>query len=380
VNRLALPLLTLALWALLPAPRALAQEIAGVSSWTSPELPRGLSLDPERPTTILLLTSGEWVRGELDYIEDGELHLDGAKSADKTYDLEEVLEVYSNELVQVTFQDETKLRAREFVIDGEARVLVLDADGQAHSRLRARLVTVYPIVGDNDPLLQRWRGKITLGLTATFGNTRTATLQGTASLVQQTGDWRFSLQAEASQGRAGTEETDKSRRGQLQVDYDLNLRTYLTLGYAEASYDKFQNIGIRLRGGSGAGLRLIREIDLHWVVEATGIGTYTEFRHVEAGEKSTEAGAALRLATRLWTELLDDDLKFEVHFESFLGLHDIEDTTHHLVLTISYKVVADFTLSFTAIFDRNENPEPRADGTRPQRDDLSLSLGFGWEL
>jgi hypothetical protein len=199
-------------------------------------------------------------------------------------------------------------------------------------------------------------------------------------LTQQTGDWRGHLGGEISHGRAGSEETDKSRRGNAQVDLDLNLRTYLTLGYGEATYDKFQNLDIRVRAGSGVGVRLIREIDLHWVAEATATGSYTEYRRVEPGERRTEKGAELRLATRFWAEFLDDDLTVDVLFETFLGLRDIEDTTHHLQVTLSYEIVSDVTIDMTAIYDRNESPERRADGSRPKRDDLQLSVGFGWKL
>ena len=176
------------------------------------------------------------------------------------------------------------------------------------------------------------------------------------------------------------DDTDKSRRGRSQVDFDLNLRTYLTLGYGEVTYDKFQNLALRVRAGSGAGLRVIREINTHWVIEATVTGSYTEYRRVEQGEEKTENGVELRLATRFWTEVLNDDLKLDVTLESFLGLRDIENTTHRVQATLSYEIMSNFTINLTAIFDRNESPQTRDDGTRPDRNDLQLSFGLGLKL
>jgi hypothetical protein len=134
-----------------------AQEVADVGTLTTPDLPRGMSLDDE-PRTILRLTSGEWVQGELLYVEDGDLSLEGDKTSDTVYDLEDVLEVHSSERLQCTFSDGEKLDARWLSLDDEGRVELVDEAGERHFRRRAQLLAVYPLVGDEDPILDRWRG------------------------------------------------------------------------------------------------------------------------------------------------------------------------------------------------------------------------------
>jgi hypothetical protein len=352
-----------------------------INAWVFAGLPAGLSLSDEQPATILRLVSGEWVKGELVAVTEGDITLDGDKTAETSYDMADVLELRSTEHLRVTFSDlqYERLEAKRFSLTKD-RLILQDMEGIRHDLLRSDLFEVFPVASMDDPLLDRFRGKISLGYTGTFGNSQTLALLGTADLVSQVGDWRLTLGATLTQGRSSGEETSKYRRGIAQLDYDLSARTFLTLTYLEGFYDKFQNIGLRVRAGAGVGLRLLRSQDSSLVLEATAIGTHLKLRSVEDDEDDTELESAMRFGVRFWVEFFDDDLAFDVVAETYMGLHDVNDTTHRVQAQLSWELISDLTMDLTAIYDRNENPQAGSDGVTPKRDDLQLSLGFGWKL
>ena len=53
---------------------------------------------------------------------------------------------------------------------------------------------------------------------------------------------------------------------------------------------------------------------------------------------------------------------------------------HHLLSTISTDLIDNFDLDISFIWDRIQNPQQRADGSTPEKDDFRLMIGLGYDL
>ena len=225
----------------------------------------------------------------------------------------------------------------------------------------------------------KWSGSLTLGFTATFGNTRQRTITSVGSLTREDEDTRLSLGYTGTYGYAEGEENARAHRGDFQLDYSITERLYLTPVFGNLTYDKFQNIALRARIGAGAGWHLVlpRDFDQMWTWDVEAGGTYvrTRFRRVQPNEDRTRDEVSIRLATS-GTVSPFDPWDLEWSYEVYIGVFDIEDTVHRATGTFHYRLMDHLSLEVSAVYDRVEQPERDSDGRLPKRDDLRTYVGI----
>ena len=56
---------------------------------------------------------------------------------------------------------------------------------------------------------------------------------------------------------------------------------------------------------------------------------------------------------------------------------EVEDTIMHGEVILSIEITKIFDLDVSWIWDRVQSPQPNADGTVPERDDVKLTVGIG---
>jgi hypothetical protein len=52
----------------------------------------------------------------------------------------------------------------------------------------------------------------------------------------------------------------------------------------------------------------------------------------------------------------------------------------HLLTTLSTDLIGNFDLDVSFVWDRIQDPQPRADGSIPEQDDYRLIIGLGYEF
>jgi hypothetical protein len=222
-----------------------------------------------------------------------------------------------------------------------------------------------------------WSAKIVLGYSQTFGNTRQRTGTALASIARDDGTLRWVLEGISVYGQSDGEEIAKAHRAFTQFDYNVTDRLYVTPFVGSLDYDRFANIDRRFRGGPGAGFWILKDAEsVTWNAEAGYAYTHTVFRRVNPGTKRTRSSHAARAATRV-TIKLGEHVALRGFYESYIGTGDIQDTTHHVEATASFKY-SFFSFDIGLIYDRQERTTRRAsDGKLPKRNDAKIIAGVG---
>ena len=319
----------------------------------------------------LTLRSGETLLGGVVQLKDGKLEFKSEQLGTQKIELDDVAKLRSAGSHTVVLEKGKTLKGR-LEIDGD-KVTVLP-DGEAALELeRGDLAVVNPDAEKTE--LDRWKFNATLGVTLTFGNSRSKNA-GALALISREDDWtKLSLGYTAAYGEDQDGDSAKSHRGDGQLDLKITDMFYLTPFVGHAVYDKFQNINFRYRAGAGAGYYLFKSDALTWNIEAAFSYGETELRRVAAGAQQNFYDTSLRVATGFqWA--ISDSLKFTLTWETYVGTKKVKSTIHHGVANLSVKVYKGLALSIAAIFDRVENPGRDANLSLPRQNDLKVIAGL----
>lgn len=328
-------------------------------------------LPPTPGRDVLFLDSGERLEGELTQLEGGEYKFKSAALADQKLAEPKVVKFEAGRPVKVITKDGRTL-------EGPARMdqsgLTVFTAGGAERLAMGEVQAINPTPPKTE--LDFWHVKLTLGATSTQGNTHNKTFFAIGSVTRED-DWtRLSLGYQGAYGTTSGEESAKSHRGDGQFDLKITDRLFVSPVIANIYYDKFQNIGYRYRVGPGAGYFIVKEPDFcSWSVESGFAYGVTRFRRIQSGEDRHRYETAARAATRLEIAITEN-IAFKGFYEAYIGTKDIEDTVHHAEAQISFKYGV-WSLDAGVIYDRIEQPQRRADGTDPRRDDSKFFVGLG---
>ena len=146
---------------------------------------------------------------------------------------------------------------------------------------------------------QGWAGSLSLGLTATSGNTDTVDLALGGRFRYGNGPWNHTF------GFAGEFAEDNGIRNKEQVfaTYDVNRyfgESFYLFGLASAQYDGFGTNEWDLFSGFGPGYRLVNQENMTWRLQAGPGARYT--RDATGAEDTELAGIA---ASRFYFKLTD---------------------------------------------------------------------------
>lgn len=134
----------------------------------------------------------------------------------------------------------------------------------------ARLLPMFLLVGLAGPAHAQWRGSAGLGLVVAAGNAQSQSVNGTAKLDRQVGQWEHHLSAEVFRAKeGGVDSADRLQMG-YKLDMALTERLY-SWGSVRYENDRFADIARRLAGLVGIGLRTLRG-PTHWLDLEAGLG------------------------------------------------------------------------------------------------------------
>ncbi|MGI9343608.1 MAG: DUF481 domain-containing protein [Gammaproteobacteria bacterium] len=333
----------------------------------------GEFVPPDDGKDWLQLTSGEWLRGELIGMFDDEVEFDSEVLEELTIDAEDVRSFVSPRRLGISIRG-YGLTTGTVRVD-EKTVVVVDGENE---RSFARIDLVAVAVSANRER-DRWSGGLSLGVNVRKGNTDVIEYDMFAGAERRTARSRAFVDYLGSFNETEGEQVANNHRVNGVFDVFSGSRLFWRPFIGQYFRDPFQNIRHQITLETGLGYELIDTSRTEWEVFAGVGGNSVRRESVAAGESKDNQSPALSLGTNYEIELTS---WIDYLFSFTATVLDEESGTyqHHLVTTLSTDLIGGFDFDVSFIWDRTEDPPPLADGTVPERSDIRLLVGIGYEF
>jgi hypothetical protein len=316
------------------------------------------------------LKSGEWLRGQLKYIQDKDVDFDSDELDEQTFKLKNVRQVYTTHRVYTLFEGQEPMLGK--VVLSNNIVTVLGPEGV--SQPLELLTGITPSGGKRG--IRNWSGKATVGVSLQSGNNRQATISTSAELARRTPNTTLLLNYLGNYSQANGIENANNDRVNLSYDIRLNRYWFVRPVQFECYHDPLANISYRLTDGVAAGYYIFDRNDLKWTVSAGPSFQYTRFDTVEPGQTDSASTPAGVFESNFKYDLTSR-LTIIQTLQSTLTERDAGQYTHHAVSTLEFEIKRHLNLDVSFIWDYLHNPQPRSDGTIPEKSDYYLTVGLG---
>jgi hypothetical protein len=319
------------------------------------------------------VTSGEWLKGDLERLRRETLEFDSDEFGQVTIDWEDVAELRSPRIYYYTFEGREVLQGPARMRDGVIKVRTADGVQDRRSQDLVSIVTG----GERE--IDYWDGKLSLGFTQRSGNTNQTELSGFASLRRASPFWRFRVDYLGSIGTIEGTQNVNNHRATSSVDVFLANRFYLTPLSIDAFSDPFENTQLRLTPSAGGGYEVVDKREIVFDVEVTAGAQYTKFDSTTATGETERTRFSINPRIRLELEP-HDRIEFDATYLLQLPVPQIDEAVHHAFVVLSFEITSILDIDFSFVWDRNESPEQEANGNTPERDDFRTTIGIGIEF
>jgi Protein of unknown function, DUF481 len=316
------------------------------------------------------LKSGEWLRGELKYIQNKEVEFDSDEMDQQTLKLKDVSKVYTAHRVFTQFEDRQPVYGM-VVISNE---LVMVSGPEPLALHRDLLMGITPSGGRTG--IRNWSGNFNLGLSLQSGNNQQTTVSTSAELARRTPNTTLLLDYLGNYSQVNNVQSANNERVNLTYDIRINHDWFVRPIQLEYYQDTLANISYRLTGGVGAGYYIFDRTGLEWTVSAGPGYQYTRFETVEPGQSDSATTPAAVLDSNFKADITQR-LTFIQTWQSVFTEKDAGQYTHHSVSTLEFEIKRHLNLDVSFIWDYLQNPQTRSDGVIPQNSDYYLTVGFG---
>jgi len=318
----------------------------------------------------LHLNSGEWLKGEIEYMRDRKIRFDSDELDNLDIDLSDCQAVYMYRLVFLRVESGDTPQGR-----GVLRGDTLDfetVDGEKLEIPRGELVAIVP-GGIHE--LNYWSFLLGVDYGMKDGNTEQVDLSGRMAINRRTSTLRFLNDYRGVYGSQDGVKRTNNHRANSRLDIFLTSRFYLVLPAIEYYKDEFKNLKHRVSSGGGVGYEFIRNQSMELDV---GIGAVHQFQESEEGDEKSDDFAGTV------TVELDFDLPGGTELDNSYKIQivatDMNKTSHHLESILSVDIWGPLDLDLTFILDRIEKPQTDSDGNRPDENDISIMAGMSIEF
>lgn len=318
------------------------------------------------------LTSGEWLRGDIEVMRRDKLEFDSEELDTLILDWDDVVEVRTTRSMTLGLSNRR-------VVTGTLLVKGDDVGVRGAEVVYFHRNELLSIIPGTPSELNYWSGKIGISTTMRRGNTNQTDGAADLRVLRRSPESRTELKYNGTLTRVEGMETSNAHRLDGRWDRFLSHRFFVTPLFFEATQDRFQNIYLRFTPGSGVGYQLVDRGTLEWDVDA-GLG-YQLIRYdsVEPGEPTRQESAAALLGTSLSADVTEKvevlfDYRVQAAFSGDVG------TNQHAKLTISVDLLSDLDLDVSFIWDHVGKPVTDANGVTPSPDDYRIQAGFGWSF
>jgi hypothetical protein len=318
----------------------------------------------------LQLKSGEWLRGDLKYIQNKELEFDSDEMDQQTLKLKDVRALYTAHRVFTQFENREPVYG-QVVISNE---LVTVNGAEPLSLHRDLLLGITPSGGKRG--INNWSGDFSLGLSLQSGNNEQTTVNTSAELARRTPNTTLLIDYLGNYSQVNNVQSANNDRVNTSYDVRLNHDWFLRPVQLEYYHDSLANISYRLTGGASVGYYIFDRTGLEWTVSAGPGYQYTRFSTVEDGQADT-ASTPAGVLTSNFKQDITQRLTFKQTWQSTFTEREAGQYTHHAVTTLEFEIKKHLNLDVSFIWDYLQNPQTRSDGAVPQKSDYYLTVGFG---
>lgn len=320
------------------------------------------------------LTSGEWLRGNMDLFRDLKMEFDSDELDDLVLDWEDISAFRMPREMTFVFNGGRVLSGSASMKDGMIRI---NTESGPKDFSRRELLSII----EGTPRERNfWSAELNIGYTQRAGNTNQIDLSTGFSIKREATRSRTSFDYYGDFSEVSGTQTVNNMKNNFGLDLFVSRRFYITAASYEYYADKFKNIDYRNTIGAGVGYFIFRKSKVDWSIELGGAYKVTQFLSVEEGEDlKQKSGSVIPSMSFDWD--ITNDIEWELEYSSRLGVPDIKTSTHHAASQISIDFYKDiFELVFSITWDRVDNPQAFEDGTVPEKDDIKLVFGFGMDI
>ena len=346
---------------------------------SSPASPPVFYPPPDVRYDWIQLNSDEWLKGELKGLYGYLLEFDSDELELQKFDWADVKAIRTARSQAVRYEGPggiADLRTAYGVLTLVGRRATIGAGPDAISISREQIVNIAPgSIRERD----YWTGHLSLGGNVRSGNSEGADASVSAKLQRRRAESRFVADYQANFSRAGAIQTSNNQRVNSYFDSFMTARTFWRAVYAEYFRDEFQNISGQLSAGTGIGHDIIHTPRTEWDVGA-GLGLLRKrYTSVPAGVDPQEDSPALMLSTRFDVDLTKS-LEYLFQLNMLLVDERAGSYIQHLSTTLSSDLTSKLDLDLTLQWDRVAKPQPKSDGTVPEKDDYRLIVSVKYEF
>lgn len=207
--------------------------------------------------------SGEWLKGNMDRMRDGDLEFDSAELDGLKLDWGNVAEMRSPQPNTYLFEDQSVVTGSAVMKDGQ---LIIFVDGSPQVYDRTRLMAM---IDGTQTEKNYWNGGTGVGFTGRTGNTESIDVSANAWIRREDQNTRLNISYLGAFGTVEGDENTNNHRVREQFDWFLTPRFYLIPIMFGFYNDKFQNISYRLSPATGLGYELYSRDSIDWNVTAS---------------------------------------------------------------------------------------------------------------
>lgn len=319
------------------------------------------------------LKSGEWLKGEIEDLENDTFIFDSEELDSFRFDWEDIQTLYSPHECTCVFLDDTTVQGRLRIV-GEQVTIITHEGEKDYDRSELRAI----IPGE---LRERnfWSLKLSMGLTMRQGNTEQSDLTNFLSIQRRSPRARSQFDFTGTYSTVEDKETVNSQNAFLRHDVFMTRKLYARIPSLQLYRDKYQNIEHRITPGAGLGYEVVNHKGFEWNVGGGGGYQYTRYNAVEADQDNTEeTGVILGNTDFNWD--LTKKLELDFQYNASIGISGRRSNNHYMLINFAFDVWKDLELDVSITWDRTGNPKPRADQSVPKKDDVRTFVGIGWNF
>ena len=316
------------------------------------------------------LKSGEWLRGQLKYVQNKDVEFDSDELDEQTLKLKNVRQVYPSHRMYTQFEDQKPLYGYVVVSNG----IVMVNGPESVSQPLELLTGITP--GGGKTGMRNWSGKAIVGVSLQSGNNSQTTVNASAELARRTPNTTLLLDYLGNYSQVNNDENANNNRVNLIYDIRLNRNWFVRPVQFEYYKDPLANIAYRLTDGVGVGYYIFDRTGLEWLVAAGPSYQYTKFQNVEPGQADTASTSAAVLQSSFEYDLTRR-LTFTQTLQCTFTKRDAGQYTHHAVTTLEFEIKRHLNLDVSFIWDYLQNPQTRSNGIVPEKSDRYLTVGLG---
>ncbi len=319
------------------------------------------------------LKSGEWLRGQLKYIQNKKVEFDSDELDQQTLKLKDVRSVYTAHRVFTQFEMRDPAYGTAVISNDVVTVI----GPEPLSLSRDLLIGITPSGGRTG--IRNWSGEAVIGVSLQSGNNSQTSVSTSAELARRTPNTGLLFDYLGNYSQVNSLQSANNDR--INVTYDIRLAHEFYNWVVrpiqfECYHDPLANISYRLTYGVGAGYYIFDRTGLEWLVAASPSYQYTRFSTVESNQADTATTPAGVLQSKFKMDITDR-LTFIQSWQSTFVSKQSGQYTHHAVTTLEFEIKRHLNLDVSFVWDYLQNPQPKSDGDIPQKSDRYLTVGLG---